>query len=79
MLTITELNVRADEHDRLTHEVDRYGWIRADARAERTREPRVVLGALLALVRRRPVAKAPGGILIGGNVSAPGTSPRAAT
>lgn len=79
MLAITELNVRADEHVRLAHDADRYGWIRADARGGWIPAARVVLGALVALVRRHPAARAAGGIPTVGSVPVPGTSPRGAS
>lgn len=78
MINTTEMKVRVDEHARRTQDVDRYGWIQAEASGERTRNLRVVLGLIVGLVVRRPVARPASGILTGGNVSAPGTSPRGA-
>ena len=79
MLTITELNVRADEHVRRTHDADRHGWMRTEALGERTPRSRVVLGSLVALVRRHPAARAAGGIPTVGSVPVPGTSSRGVT
>ena len=78
MLTITDLNVRADEHDRRAHDADRHGWMRADARGEQASSHRVGLGALVTLVRRRPAKQTAGGILTGGSMPAQRISPRGA-
>ena len=78
MINTTEMKVRVDEHARRTQDVDQYGWIQSDARGERTGNLRVVLGTIVGLVCRRPVARAAGGLLTGGTGTASGTSVRGA-
>ena len=61
MLTITELNVRADQHVRNANDANQYGWMREDARLTRVSKLRAGLSALVGTVRRpaAPVAGVP--------------------